>query len=350
METEMSKKLSIAIPTHNRAAYLLECVGSILDQTFQDFDIFVFDDASEEPVAEELKKLNDRRIHFIGSEKNVGAEENVNRILRYPFNSEYLTIFDDDDAMHPKLLELQVSLLDGNKDVIFVASGFNRVYDNDIYNFRSLDENKIKYVIYKNSGREFIKAVMSWLTFPVSSTMYRLKVLGGSKMEPEKFSDFLDMVFLMKISKKGHGVFIDAPLVNYRVHAGQYSKLPKKGYEQGAINTASFFKESFPASFTELPFMEARGRKRTKFSYEYKKEQKMLRRYSLNFLLRAYADINRGFFDFLRFIRRCRRENLVKYSDFKYIDIRGFVSIISIVFKNKEIISTTRWLKDLFQS
>ena len=65
----MSKKLSIAIPSYNRASYLKECIGSILNQTFQDFDIFVFDDASEQPVEQELKKLNDERIHFIGSEK-----------------------------------------------------------------------------------------------------------------------------------------------------------------------------------------------------------------------------------------------------------------------------------------
>lgn len=345
----MSKRLSIAILTCNRTAYLKECIDSILNQTFQDFDIFVFDDASKEPVAEELKKLNDKRIYFIGSEKKIGAEENVNRILQYPFNSEYLTIFHDDDSMHPKMLELQVSFLDGNKEVIFVASGFNRVYDNAIYNFRSLDKNKIKHVIYKNSDREFIKAVMSWLTFPTSSTMYRWQAIRGSRWEFEKFSDFLDVAFLMKISKKGPCAFIDAPLVNYRIHAGQYSKVPKKEYEQGAINILSFLKENFPASFTELPFMEARGRKRTKFSYENKKEQKMLQRYSLNFLLRAYADINRGFSDFLRFIKRCRRENLIKYSDFKYIDIRGFISIISIVFKNKKIISISRWMKDLFR-
>ena len=324
----MSKKLSIAIPTYNRASYLAECVGSMLNQTFQDFDIFVFDDASKEPVEQELKKLNDRRIHFIGSEKNVGAEENVNRILRYPFHSEYLTVFDDDDAMHPKMLELQVSFLDDNKDVIFAASGFNRVYDNNIHNFSSFNESKIKHVIYKSDVNEFIKAIMSWLTFPTSSAMYRLQAVRGSKMEYEKFSDFYDIIFLMKISKKGNCALIDAPLVNYRLHAGQYSKVPKKEYEQGAINTISFFKESFPVPFN-------------------KKEQKMLRRYSLNFLLRAYADINRGFSDFLRFMKRCRRENLITYSDFKYIDTRGFVSIISIVFRNKKIISATRWLKDL---
>jgi len=326
----MSKKLSVAILTYNRAEYLVECVTSMLNQTFQDFDIFIFDDASGQPVEQELTKLNDKRVHFIGSEKHMGAEENMNRILRYPFDSEYLTMFNDDDAMHPKLLELQVSFLENNKDVLFVAAGFNRVYNNDISTFSSVSESNVQYVVYKSKGREFIKAVMSWLTFPTSATMYRLQAIKGSKWEFEQFSDFLDLIFLMKISEKGDSVFIDAPLVNYRIHAGQYSKVPKKEYEQGAINTITFIKESFSESFD-------------------KKEQNVLRRYSLNFLLRAYADINRGFFDFLRFIKRCRRENLIAYSDFKYIDMRGAVSIVSIILKNKRIIGISRWMKDLFR-
>src|SRR4030042_4014859 len=131
----ISKKLSIAIPTHNRLNYLKECVKSVLNQTFQDFSIFVFDNASEEPIEEELRKFNDERIHFIGNDKNIGPAGNINRALHYPFESEYLIVFHSDDLMHPKMLELEVSLLDRDKDVIFVASDFNGVYEKDIFKF-----------------------------------------------------------------------------------------------------------------------------------------------------------------------------------------------------------------------
>ena len=104
--------MSIAIPTYNRLNYLKECINSILNQTFQDFSIFVFDNASDQPVEEELKKFNDKRIHFIGNDKNIGNAENTNRIFSYPFQSEYLIIFHDDDLMHPRMLELQTSFLD----------------------------------------------------------------------------------------------------------------------------------------------------------------------------------------------------------------------------------------------
>ena len=319
---QMSKKLSIAIPTYNRLAYLKECINSILNQTFQDFSIFVFDNASDEPVEKELKKINDKRIHFIGNDKNIGPANNINRILSYPFKSKYLTIFHDDDSIHPRMLELQTSFLDANNDIVFVVSGFNRVSNKNSHNFKKLTDDKIEYFIYKNNY-EFVKVIMSWAGFAFDSAMYRKEVIGESRLNFDRFSDMSDQVFLQEMSKKGPCVFINAPLVNYRIHSGQDSKLLKSGYENGAIKTLSFWRENLPAVLN-------------------KKDEKLFCKYSLNFLIRAYADINKGFLDFLRFMKRCRRQKLIKYSYFRYIDTRGIVSIISIIFKNKSIFDATR--------
>lgn len=324
----MSKKLSIAIPTYNRLIYLKECINSILNQTFQDFSIFIFDNASDEPVEKELNKLNDKRIHFIGSDKNMGSVGNINRILSYPFKSEYLVIFHDDDLMHPRMLELQTSFLDANNNIVFAVSDFNRVSNKNIYNFKSFADNEIKYVIYKNNYK-FIKAIMSWLRCAFDSAIYRVKFIGDNKMEHNKFSDFADMVFFMEIAKKGPGAFINAPLVNYRVHSSQDSKQLKEGYEDGAIKALSFFRGNLPAVLN-------------------KKDEKLFNKYSLNFLIRAYADINNGLSDFLRFMKRCRRQKLVKYRYFQYIDMRGIISLISIILKNKRILNIAGFFRDFF--
>lgn len=318
----MSKKLSIAIPTYNRLPYLKECINSILNQTFQDFSIFVFDNASNEPVEEELKKINNKRINFIGSNKNIGQAENINRILSYPFKSKYLTIFHDDDLMHPRMLELQVSFLDANNDIVFVTSDLNRVFNKNIHNFKSLIDNEIKYVIYKNNY-EFTKAIMSWLRCAFDSAMYKTKVIGNSRIEFNRFSDFIDMAFLMEISKKGLCAFIAAPLVNYRIHSGQDSKLAKEKYEDGAIEALYICRENLPAILN-------------------KNENKLFCKYSLNFLLRAYAHINNGFLDFVRFIKKCRQKELIKYSYFRYIDMSGIVSMTSIILKNEKIFDAAR--------
>jgi glycosyltransferase involved in cell wall biosynthesis len=208
----MSKKLSIAIPTYNRLGYLKECLASILGQSFQDFSVYVFDNASDEPVEQELQKYQDERIHFIGNEKNVGFQGNMNRILNYPFESEYLVIFHDDDAMHPKMLELEIAFLDTHKEVIFVVSDLHRVSDKTIHSYPSFAEDKIEYVVYKNSY-EFARAEMSWLSASFDSAMYRVKALEGEWIKSDQFFHFDDMVLLVEISKKGPCAFIAAPLI-----------------------------------------------------------------------------------------------------------------------------------------
>ncbi len=325
----MSEKLSIAIPTYNRLAYLKECISSILNQTFQDFSIFVFDNASTQPVEEELKKFNDKRIHFIGSDKNVGVEGNGVRILSYPFKSKYLIVFHDDDLMHPRMLELETSFLDRNDDIVFVGSNLNQVSDKNRYNFKKFRNNKIKYITYKNNY-EFVKAAMSWLRIACGSTMYRKKIIGNSRANFDRFSDLADRAFFVEISKKGSCAFIDAPLVNYRIHSNQDSQLLKESYEDGALEMLFLYRENLPAVLN-------------------KSENKLFSKYSLNAVLYFYAHINGGFLDFLRFMKKCRQKKLVKYRYFRYIDAYGITSLVSIILRNKKIFNIARSFRDFFR-
>ena len=119
--------------------------------------------------------------------------------------------------------------------------------------------------------------------------------------------------------------------MNYRIHSGQDSEFFKKGYTQGAKELLSFYKERL-------------------LSTEKKEDERLFRVYSLNFLLRSYAHSNGGFFNFLKFLERCRQQEFIRYRDFFYIDARGAISLISIVFKSRKIIDGARWLRNSFQS
>lgn len=326
----MNEKVSVAIPTYNRLAWLKECIRSILDQTFQDFSLYVFDNASSEPVQEELKKYEDERIHFIGSERNLGSTGNINRILRYPFESEYVMIFHDDDTMHPNTLEIETSFLDAKGDLVFVVCDLNRAREGRMQSFPNVPTKDISYTMYRDSF-DFVRAQMRWLRYTFNSAMYRVEMLRGARMKPEIFSDFADMVFLAEISKKGPCAFLKAPLVNYRVHAAQDSGLLKRDHVQGAFATLSFFKSNLPTPLE-------------------KKDKRLFRAYSLNFLLRSYAQINNGLFGLFRFLQQSRAQKLIRYRDFLYMDARGAVSLISILFKNRKIIDGVRWLRNSFQS
>lgn len=326
----MNEKVAVAIPTYNRLALLKECIKSILDQMFQDFSIFVFDNASDEPIGEELRKFNDSRIHVIGAEKNTGATGNINRILEYPFESKYVIIFHDDDTMHPRMLEIETSFLDEHKDLVFVVCDLNRGREGTMQRFPSVSPKDISHTIYRDPV-DFSRAQMSWVRYAFNSAMYRVEALRNAKMRPEMFSDFADMVFLAEISKKGPCAFLKVPLVNYRVHVAQDSGSLKKDHAKGAFAILSFFKSSLPVPLGE-------------------KDKRLFRAYSFNFLLRSYTQINHGLFGLFRFLRQSRAQKLIRYQDFLYMDARGLASLISIVFHNRKIIDAARWLKNSFQS
>jgi len=325
----VSTKVTVAIPTYKRVEYLKECIQSVLNQTFQDFTIVVFDNASEQPVEQALQAFQDRRIQFIGNTENIGEEGNLNRILGYPFESEYLVIFHDDDAMHPNMLEAQTSFLDAHKNVVFVGSDFKPVSRGGMDAFSNIAQDKIRFFTY-NDNLDFIRAEMRWLRFAFSSAMYRVKAIGSVRMSPKRFSDFADIALLAEVSKSGPTAFLSAPLMNYRIHAGQYSELKKEGYLQGALELLSFFRERFPAEFSRY-------------------DDKLFRSYSINFLLRSYAHIGKGFVELLGFLKECRRQKIIRYADYMLIDARGIVSLLSIMFQNRKIINLAIWTKKMFR-
>lgn len=102
-------KISVIVPIYNAEFYLSRCVGSILNQTFTDFDLILVNDGSRDrsPLLCNEYKLKDRRIHVIHQE-NGGPSIARNKGIDYAFSqsdSKYLVFVDSDDYLHPQFLE-----------------------------------------------------------------------------------------------------------------------------------------------------------------------------------------------------------------------------------------------------
>jgi cellulose synthase/poly-beta-1,6-N-acetylglucosamine synthase-like glycosyltransferase len=70
---EKTPTVSVIIPTYNRAHLVGRAIRSVLNQTFQDFEIIVVDDGSTDNTEEVVKGFNDPRIRYIRHEENRGA-------------------------------------------------------------------------------------------------------------------------------------------------------------------------------------------------------------------------------------------------------------------------------------
>ena len=114
----MSPKISIIIPTHNRPKFLPQAIQSVLDQTFQDFEIIVVDDGIEKRANQIVEKMDDNRIDYIQHQENRGASEALNTGIKNAHGS-LVAFLDDDDFYYQDFLEKVNLFFDQNKEVGF---------------------------------------------------------------------------------------------------------------------------------------------------------------------------------------------------------------------------------------
>lgn len=119
-----SPRVSVLTPIYNtNIGHLCECIESILNQTFTDFEFIILNDS---PNNKQLKKIiqtyDDDRIKYYENKKNIGISASRNRLLELA-QGEYIAIFDHDDISVPDRLARQVEFLDTHPN-IGVVSGW----------------------------------------------------------------------------------------------------------------------------------------------------------------------------------------------------------------------------------
>ena len=117
--------ISVIVPMFNTRKYVATCIGSILQQTFQDFELIIVDDCSIDGSLEfVMEKFFDDRIRVFHLDKNSGAGAVMNHGIDLS-RGEYIYIVDSDDAIMPETLQ---TLLDTaqkfNADVVHMTRFF----------------------------------------------------------------------------------------------------------------------------------------------------------------------------------------------------------------------------------
>lgn len=115
----MNVEISIIMPFYNAEAYLTECVESILNQTFQDFELLAIDDGSTDSSASIVKSFCDERISLITLDHNF--IDSLNYGLKNS-KGKYIARMDADDVMLPKRLEVQYAFMEENCDIDICGS------------------------------------------------------------------------------------------------------------------------------------------------------------------------------------------------------------------------------------
>ena len=120
-----SVKVSVIVPVYNVSRYLENCVNSITDQDFTDFEIILVDDCSPDNSGEICDRLakKDGRIKVIHKEKNGGISEARKTGLQAA-NGEWILFVDSDDRIEPGMLSYLLPRADDCTDIVIFGVNF----------------------------------------------------------------------------------------------------------------------------------------------------------------------------------------------------------------------------------
>jgi len=114
-------KVSVVIPTYNRAELVQEAIASVLQQSYRDVEIIVIDDGSTDCTEQALKRFSSD-IRYVKQE-NQGVNAARNHAVALA-QGEYIALLDSDDLWREFKLALEVSILDANPEIGFVFGDF----------------------------------------------------------------------------------------------------------------------------------------------------------------------------------------------------------------------------------
>jgi glycosyltransferase involved in cell wall biosynthesis len=102
-------KISVIIPTFNREFSLKKSITSVLNQSYNDFEVIIVDDASTDNSFDVVKPyLKDPRVRYIKLDSNEGAQAARNRGIRSA-TGNYIAFLDSDDEWTPEKLQIQIN-------------------------------------------------------------------------------------------------------------------------------------------------------------------------------------------------------------------------------------------------
>lgn len=104
----MNNKISVIIPTYNREKTILRAINSVLEQSYENLELLVVDDASTDNTEEVVRSVKDDRLHYHRLEKNGGAGQARNEGVKLA-SAELIAFQDSDDCWRPDKLEKQMA-------------------------------------------------------------------------------------------------------------------------------------------------------------------------------------------------------------------------------------------------
>ena len=222
----ISPSLSVLMPVFNSERFVAEAIGSILSQSFKDFEFLILDDASTDKSFGIIKDFGkkDLRIKVFQNEKNLGVVESRNKLINLS-KGKYIAWLDSDDIALKNRFEVQIKFLEEHPEIGMVGAYPIIIDENSKKTGQwwfETNPQKLKIELFFHSP------------FLSSSVMIRKSCLPQNFYD-SKFPVAEDFDLYSKISEHSDAANISEFLVKYRINSKGLSKSNTEKMEQLAV-------------------------------------------------------------------------------------------------------------------
>lgn len=183
-------KFSVLLPTRNRLEYLKFAVESVRRQDYEDWEIVISDNFSEDDIAGYVQALDDRRVIYVRTSEFVPVTENWNNALKYS-TGDYVVMLGDDDGLLPGYFSTMVETFKAfpYPDFVYVSAlffAYPGVMPDEPQGFLRLDHNKVftesePYWLDHTRARSVARGYLDF-QMPVASNM-QFSLVSRRKIE-----------------------------------------------------------------------------------------------------------------------------------------------------------------------
>ena len=182
-------KVSVIIPTYNRANYIARAVNSVLNQTCKEYEIIVVDDGSTDTTKDVVMQFQNKVKYF--RQENQGSAAARNRGIQES-RGEYIAFLDSDDYWVPEKLEEQVKVLDAHKNVGIVYARMPIINEKG---------ERLGTKPAGISGKNFKELLEVWGDLPTSTVMTRRACFDKAGMFDTTLTTMQDIDMWLRIAR-----------------------------------------------------------------------------------------------------------------------------------------------------
>ena len=121
--------VSIIMPSYNTGKFIQETIDSVINQTYDNWELIIVDDCSSDNTDEIVKSIKDDRIFYLKNKKNSGAAVSRNKALKMA-KGKWIAFLDSDDLWKKDKLEKQIKFMKNN-NYHFSYTNYVEIDEND---------------------------------------------------------------------------------------------------------------------------------------------------------------------------------------------------------------------------